>query len=185
MAKNKAKLVPNLILHIEDDYDWVKTVYGTINESKQCMAEFGGKFSRVDSQIDYELPQSELTREISRLEAEIKKSGSDPLYISIVSGQVARTLLQDYLPSVMISDTGFPMNGKKTVDWLLDHNLGNYPLIGLSATPLANLDEHIKDFFVTRNARYFQKQTYSSEDLVFQVIYNHGFTIINQRKLFS
>ena len=95
-----------------------------------------------------------------------------PSIISIVSAQIAREFLGRYLPAAIISDTSFPLNGKKVVEWLQSHGHENYPLIGLSLTSFDDLDVNMKRFFGTKNARYFNKGDSYAEDFLGQVVYN-------------
>ncbi len=111
--------------------------------------------------------------EIVRLE---KEAGDVLALVSVITAQVARTFLSRNLPAAIISDTSFPLNGKKVVEWLQVHGYPNYPLIGLSGTNVSLLEPELRDFFITGNARYFDKATFDSNSFVTQVAYNMGWT---------
>ncbi|NCS71546.1 MAG: hypothetical protein GW780_05310 [Candidatus Aenigmarchaeota archaeon] len=50
-----------------------------------------------------------------------------------------------------------------------------YPLIGLSGTPLKNLDRELLEFFASGNARYFVKDPFDQVGFRSQVAYNIGY----------
>ncbi|MBN2421810.1 hypothetical protein JXB41_01170 [Candidatus Woesearchaeota archaeon] len=174
------KFKPNLILHIEDDIEddigWIDRVYELLSENSKIIEGYQGSFTHIVSNIDSELSQSDLEKEIQRIEGNLDEK---PIILSVMSGQVARTIIKKYLPGVIISDTGFPMNGKKTVEWLIYHGLEDYALIGLSGTPIKDLHDNIKEYFMKSNARYFSKTDIieQMESIISQVLYNRRYHI--------
>lgn len=97
-----------------------------------------------------------------------------PSIIGVGTGQIGREFLTKYLPGVVITDTAFPMNGEKTVEWFLSHNLSSYPLIGFSSTSVERLSERVRNYFITGNARYFNKLDVavdrSEDEIIKQII---------------
>ena len=69
------------------------------------------------------------------------------------------------------------MNGAKVVKWIQTHGMSEYAMIGLSGTSVDNLEPAIKRYFITGNARYFDKGEIADakQDFILQVIYNRGF----------
>lgn len=169
---------PNMLLHIEDDDTWQKYVQSILNKSSSIRALHNGDpLKSAVSTISKDVPELELTTEIARLEAE---AGGDLSLVSIVTAQVARSFLERNLPAAIISDTIFPLNGRKIVGWLRDHGYPDYPLIGLSATSIEDLSDRSKKFFITGNARYYEKTAVVGkrdikESFIGQVAYNVGF----------
>lgn len=127
----------------------------------------------IPSLVSYELDSGALESELERI---VAAAGDTGAVVQIVSGQVARGFLDRYIPAAIISDTGFPMNGIKTVQWLLAHDYRNYPLIGLSATPLSTLPQDVAAFYMTSNARYFDKTERRYADIISQLVFNTEFT---------
>jgi len=154
-------LKENVILHIEDEALWRKDICDLVTEDRRVINAYGNacgyEFLRHDSQVTRILSPAALQKELDWLNP---KNDSQPVFISVASGQVARSILAQYLPSAIISDSGFPLNGAKTVKWLIAHGLGNYPLIGLSGTPVESLGQEVEHFFTTNNARYFSKTNF-------------------------
>lgn len=179
---------PNLLMHIEDDPAWRLNARRWLGVSRELREAYGGnlrdvtllvydkRYSCQSSKADFpELEPAQLEGKMREL---ISQMTDEPILLGVDSGQIARTLLQTHLPGAIISDTGFPLNGQKTVQYLMDHGYQNYPLIGLSSTPLDELDPRVVQFFMTSNARYFLKgQGLSWDDLVKQLVFNRGFNI--------
>ncbi len=111
------------------------------------------------------------------MERLVREAGNTGALVHVVSGQVAREFLDRYTPAVIISDTGFPMNGVQTVQWLLAHGYEDYPLIGLSVMPISSFPPNVVAFYVSSNARYFNKVDFTSKKLAFvqQVAFNTEF----------
>ena len=172
----------NQILHIEDDFMWHDELKAILNMSQAVTSFYGSCLVQVISTINDEQQDEKVTAEIERL---TKEADNRPTLIHIVSGQVARAFLDKYIPSVIISDTNFPMNGVKTVEWLAGHGFENYPLIGLATDPISKLDETIRTFFLTSNARYFPKAETNGEGiekLAQQVVFNAKWTRENYKQ---
>jgi hypothetical protein len=179
---------PNLILHIEDDPAWRMNALRWLGHSDELSKAYGGslkyteviiygrRYSCASSKTDFpELEQTGLEIKMREIFSHIT---NEPILLGLDSGQVARTLLETHLPGAIISDTGFPLNGQKTVQYLMAHGYQNYPLIGLSSTSLGELDPAVVQFFMTNNARYFLKgATLNWDDLIKQLIFNRGFNI--------
>jgi hypothetical protein len=156
-----SEYLPDLILHIEDEPDFITSFYGYMEDFDMLKALYGSNPRIVRSQISDELDRGGLEAEIRRLFSEVIKGG--PVVVAVASGQVARTFLESYVPGAVISDSEFHMNGKKTVEWLIAHGFTDYPLIGLSGTLLKDLDQNVKEFFASTNARYFSKSNWYGE----------------------
>ncbi len=148
-------VVPNTILWIEDEEEWIDLGERFFNRSTEIQRAFGKigvyKSGIVDQVSDLEA--------IAELEKIIASLGSGPMLVNVQTAQIARSVLERYVPGAIISDTGFPLNGAKVVQWLQSHGFDSYPLIGYSATPVARLYPDIRDFFVSTNARYFEKSS--------------------------
>src|SRR3989338_7980374 len=108
----------NQILHIEDDFMLHDELKAILNMSQAVTSFYGSCLVQVISTINDEQQDEKVTAEIERL---TKEADNRPTLIHIVSCQVARAFLDKYIPSVIISDTNFPMNGAKTVEWLAGH----------------------------------------------------------------
>ena len=134
----------NVILHIEDADNWTRAVKRQIQYSQEIQTAYGGKIAHVSSEIGQELPQGELEAEIARIGGEM---GDGPALVSVVTAQVARTFLSQYLPGVVVSDTSFPLNGKRVVEWICEHGFNDYALIGLSGTDFDTLDPVLQKWF--------------------------------------
>jgi hypothetical protein len=167
-----------MILHIEDEETWRFVVHSVLDkpEIRNLYNESPLKF--VESPIEEEVPDQQLMEEIVRLERE---AGDALSLVSVITAQVAREFLSRNLPAAIISDTSFPLNGKKVVEWLESHGYPNYPLIGLSGTPVDILEPELRRFFITGNARYFSKGEVlvtpeNRKSFVTQVAYNMGWT---------
>ena len=160
------------LLHIEDDEMWQNELADVLRCSEKMREFYRGQLGTVTSRIDREVPEvDDLRREIERI---VREASDQPTIIQIVSGQVARGYLSEYVPGCIISDTNFPMNGAQTVKWLATHGFEGYPLIGLSTTDIPRLDPVIAHFFMTTNARYFEKGQFGKQNdaLVEQIIFN-------------
>lgn len=170
---------PDVILHIEDDKNWRSEVRDYTLKHEDITNFYGNPLRCQENLIDQKLDEAPLESAIDRIKSEVDKNSQEnyPSLVQVVSGQIARTFIADYLPGAIISDTGFPMNGEKTVEWLISHDLQNYPLIGLSGTYVDDLKPGVRDFFLKTNARYFNKGEFEEEDLRNQVIFNIGYNI--------
>ena len=170
------KIKPNIIMHIEDDDDFRKSIHPLYYDHEVLVEAFGGELTYVGSDICEELSDDDLEAEIVRIETE---AGDGPAWVNVVTGQIARAILGRWLPGAVISDTGFPLNGQKVVEWLMDHDLSSYPVIGLSATRVGRLEPCIIKYFVTGNARYFEKQTFADniDEVARQIIYNRDYVL--------
>lgn len=169
----------NVFLHIEDRQDWRSTVKYIIGDSKRIQEAYGGNLAYVESTVLHELSSKELDTELERI---LTAAGDGPAHISVGTGQIARGIIATYLPGAIVSDSGFPLNGEKTVQWLISHGFGDYPLIGLSGTPVSKLKNNVvRDFFATGNARYFEKSNIQEEEVITQVLFNRRWNIENRQ----
>ena len=159
----------DLVLHIEDEPDWRRRVSLTLTDSAKITEAYGGKLKVVEYRGLGELPESKLEEEMAKLD---KKIGQGTALVGVANAQFARRFLNEYLPGVIISDTSFPLNGKKVVEWIRSHGFEDYALIGLSGTPVFSLDEEVKNWFAQGNARYFMKSEFSRAKLENQVLRN-------------
>lgn len=164
----KPKFMENIILHIEDDKNWRNDVCSDVTRCSEIEAAYGGKISYIESKIQSPLSDDGAASEIKDIGS---KMGEGPALVSVITAQVARTFLSSYLPGVIISDTSFPLNGKKVVEWICAHGYPDYALIGLSGTNFSLLEDEIKTFFGKGNSRYFDKGDYSMEDSVREQFY--------------
>jgi hypothetical protein len=169
---------PNIIFHIEDDSNWREIVYDILNSPSYIEQLGNGGLVYVESKIEKQVTDDLALEEVDRLK---RDAGDGLAVVSIVTAQIARTFLTYNLPAAIISDTSFPLNGKKVVEWLQAHGYPDYPLIGLSATPIDALEPELHTFFITGNARYFNKATFDIHSLGQQIIYNVGYN----RKLYG
>lgn len=160
----------HLILHIDDDEAWHAEVSEILADD--AITALYGSLRQVKSLVTDDLGQGQLEHELERL---VSGAGSSGALVHVVSGQVAREFLNRYTPAAIISDTGFPMNGVQTVQWLLKHNYENYPLIGLSSRDVHKLPEDVVRFYMESNARYFDKNRYNPSDLIKQIVFNTEF----------
>ena len=171
-------LKENVILHIEDEASWRRDICNLVTEDRRVIDAYGNaseyEFLRHDSQVTRVLSHEALQKELDWLNP---KNDSQPVFVSVASGQVARSILAQYLPGAIISDSGFPLNGARTVKWLIKHGLGSYPLIGLSATSVRELGEEVEHFFTTNNARYFSKLSFDPDALITQLLFNREWNI--------
>ncbi|NCN38933.1 MAG: hypothetical protein COY38_03590 [Candidatus Aenigmarchaeota archaeon CG_4_10_14_0_8_um_filter_37_24] len=107
---------PNTILHIEDEPKWKRFVFRVLSYSDIAGDVLGDSAPKlVESLLDAKVGDSELLVETQRL---IQESGDRPSLLSVISAQVAKAVLSKYLPVAIISDTSFPLNGKRVVGWL-------------------------------------------------------------------
>ncbi len=161
---------PNVILHIEDALEWRERFFNArLKDNEAIIRAYGSQLSY------FEYWGSQEAAEIVRIEDMI---GEGPGVVNVDTGSAARAYLETTLPGVIISDSGFPMNGERIVDWLISHGLKNYPLIGLSSRSASTLPEAIKKYFIECNGRYFEKASFEIKDLVSQIIFNRSFNIL-------
>src|SRR3989344_1740762 len=162
-----------VILHIEDDPKWIKIVKDSIFDSQDIIGAYGEDFRHIYSEIKNDISLGNLEVEIGRISGEISNN-KWPTLVSIITAQIARGFLSENLPGAIISDTSFPLNGKKVVEWICEHGFKDYAFIGLSGTPFSLLDAEIQGWFGKSNARYFEKLTFcENEDLfISQIIRN-------------
>jgi len=174
----KPEFRPNIILHIEDEERWRRIVRDTLPRYDIITAAYGGQPKYVESTVTSELGSDDLEAEIARITEDM---GEGPTLVSVSCAQVARELLARYLPGAIISDTSFPLNGKKVVEWIQQHGFHDYALIGLSGTPFKEIDPLLKEWFAKGNARYFEKATYSTDksEFVSQIVRNREDNIRN------
>ena len=165
---------PEVILHIEDETPWITAISYVLRNgeySEIIKSAYGSSPKRITSLVTAELPSSQLEAEINRLSGEID---GNPSLVSVITAQVAREFLGMILHGVIISDTSFPLNGKKVVEWIQHHGFNDYALIGLSGTDFDVLDSELKKWFGTTNSRYFDKLVVfeHEEEFVQQIIRN-------------
>lgn len=160
----KPEFKQNVILHIEDDSNWKEIVYNQIRRSDKIKFVYGDNLYYIDSTFEDALPQDNLEAEIKRISSEIVKD--NPTLVSITTAQIAREFLGVYLPGVIISDTSFPLNGKRVVEWICEHGFNDYALIGLSGTNIDDVGPELKNWFAQGNARYFMKTKFSMDPSV-------------------
>lgn len=167
--------LPNTVMHIEDEDGGIRSSFQTLAGKRSNLRDvLTPPIIQVVSDVKEEIPDDLLEAEIQRLYDAIRGKSSI-LYVR--TAQIARTFLTTKLPAGIISDTGFPLNGAKIVQWFLTHGLGDFPLIGFSGTDLDRLDRKVQDYFMTSNARYFLKGDPESLDaLPIQLTYNIGYT---------
>ena len=163
-----SKYQKDLVLHVDDERTWRALVEYRFKRKVYLQQQYGASFQFIELLGgETELDVKELELVIDTVHEPIKQG---PVLISVDNGQLARAVMNEYIPGVMISDTGFPMNGALVVEWLIKHNLGSYPLIGLSGTSWNDLPEIMKKHFGMRNARYFEKSTYVTQELLEQIV---------------
>lgn len=163
---------PNILLHIEDEPDWRRMLHETLMYfHPEVIDAYGGSLKFVESSVLEELDLSDLEAEVTRITTEI---GDDSTLVSVASAQIARTFLGRYLPCAIVSDTHFPLNGKRVVEWIQAHGFHDYAFIGLSGTPVESMDPGLKDWFAGSNARYFCKGDFlgSEAEIANQIIRN-------------
>jgi hypothetical protein len=148
----------NVILHAEDEDDCRASVYDQFKREPGIVNAPGEILRRIDSPSTQNLEEAALREEVLRIISEIDKEDV-PGMVGVGSGQVARALLECFLPAVIISDTIFPMNGKLIVQWLLKHGLEGYSLVGYSGTDFKKLEPEVQGYFESSEnmARYFHK----------------------------
>ncbi len=167
-----------MILHIEDADNWRKLLHRQFAKPIYSSQLGSGELKYVGSQVGDYVADYAALNEVARLQQE---AGNGLSWVSIVTAQIARTFLTYNLPAAIISDTSFPLNGKKVVEWLQSHGYRDYPLIGLSGTSVDSLEPELHEFFITGNARYFDKESFDMDSIAQQVVYNVGYT----RKLYG
>lgn len=158
---------PSMILHIEDADNWRETLHRLFAKPKYTSQLGKGELKYVASGINDYVPEDAVLKEVYRLQQE---AGEGLSWVSIVTAQIARVFLTSNLPAAIISDTSFPLNGKKVVEWLQAHGYLDYPLIGLSGTPVDSLEPELRKFFITGNARYFDKGSFDMDGIAQQVV---------------
>lgn len=164
---------PNMILHIEDDITWSKILKRLLSRPEYS-SQFGdGELIYVTSSIKEQVPDNVALDEVTRLQ---QGAGDGLSLVSVITAQIARAFFTYNLPAAIVSDTSFPLNGKKAVEWLQSHGYPEYPLVGLSGTAVAFLDPELRDFFITGNPRYFSKGEFDRDSLAQQVVFNVRYT---------
>ncbi len=172
---------PNQILHIEDDPSWHDELATILTQAPEVKSYFGSSLERIVSPITDEISNVASLTEIARI---IDIAKERPSLIHVGTGQLARAYFENNIPEAAISDTTFPLNGAKTVQWLLTHGLADYPLIGLSAQiitarEISDLDPKIVVYFMTHTATYFAKpdlEPRTTARFVNQILYNVDWT---------
>jgi len=165
----------NQILHIENELCFKDSAYRNFSDD-QCIKDAlgcstGQRIIQVKSDILHIRGDigSTVDDEVSRV---ISEAGDNPCIIGISNAAIARGYLEKHLPAVIISDTAFPLNGQKIIEWLLSHGLSDYAVIGLSGTDPRSLNDVVRTYFMTSNARYFLKDKVKPRELRAQIALN-------------
>lgn len=124
--------------------------FGLNNQRRVQKIFSAAKIDRTDVQ-----GYQEAEREVHGLVQQIDASPDLPVYVNVVSGIVGRRLIHELLPGAIISDTSFPLNGQATVQWMNSHGLGQFPVIGLSATPFKDLDDSVQAFYTEQAGKVY------------------------------
>ncbi len=180
--QSSIKFLPYGFMHIEDDLNFANSFNFKFVSNDSIKNSYGGYLHTIKPRITSEhATDIQVRDEFKRIEDELHGNidKGNPSYLHFVTAAVAREFLSKYLPAAIVSDTSFPLNGKKVAEWIKTHGFPNYPLIGLSATPLKLVDPELRDWFAESNARYFTKGSCKEEDVIGQVTFN---TDINRRK---
>lgn len=163
---------PNVLLHIEDDREYAELTSICLMRDANIRNVYG-KMKFIRPLIIGETVGEAVQEELGRIEREMQNASS---YVHIATAQVARGYLSRHLPAALISDTSFPMNGKAIVGWLNENGFPDYPLIGLSGTPISKLDPKLRDWFASSNAIYLEKGLRDSDaKLIPQIVFNTEF----------
>ncbi|MFA6887907.1 MAG: hypothetical protein WC254_00240 [Candidatus Woesearchaeota archaeon] len=150
-------LKPNTVLWIEDTYAYVEPLVDHLEFNETLIKAYGKPLKLVHCPIDREISDSLASSTIDQLVGQVEE---DPSFLNVVTAQMGRKYLERYLPGAIICDSNFPLNGTKVIRWLQNHGLSEYPLIGLSADTIEQLQKTRPDaarFFITTNARYLDK----------------------------
>jgi len=145
---------PNIVLWLEDEIANVQMSVMSFNRNQGILDAFGDKLELVTSDTRKELKGGEAVAEIEDI---IERAGDAPTVVNLQTAQLGRTFFERYIPTAAISDTSFPLNGEKIVQWLYHHDFKDYPLLGFSGTAWSELSEVVKEFFIKSHARYLEK----------------------------
>ncbi|MBI2139225.1 hypothetical protein HYU13_06555 [Candidatus Woesearchaeota archaeon] len=146
--------MPNLILWLEDDKSSMDALARFLRCSPQITTAFGGKVTLARSTLESEVSDEEAGAEIERL---VSSAGTNPTIINPYTAQLGRKFFERYIPAAAISDTGFPLNGQKIMEWLQSHEMGGYPLLGLTGTRWDDLTPEVRLLFGTTKATHLRK----------------------------
>ena len=157
----------NILLWLEDQESEIEVYALALSISDRITSAFGGKiiyrFSKIKSKVE---PQT-ADEEINRL---IKESNETPSLINLRTAQLGLSFLEKYIPTAIVSDSNFPMNGSIIMGWLSEKGFSDYPLTGFSGSDYNNLPEEYKKTFATTSARYITKRIDSLEEVINHVI---------------
>ncbi len=141
-------VLKNVIYHLEDDpyvdsfyelFAWdAETVFG--QKDKPIIIKSDLFEDSVDESLDKSTEEEVLLKlerngTIGDIIRKIHDAKGKPVIVSMDCGVVARKLIENgYIPSAIITDRAYFMNGLTTIYWLLEHGFQDYLPLGLSGT---------------------------------------------------
>ncbi|MFH0837187.1 MAG: hypothetical protein V1870_03600 [Candidatus Aenigmatarchaeota archaeon] len=158
------------ILWLEDEFFGIMGLCGCISISDKIANTYGKDMKIFECKLyTEELPKDSAEKIVYDV---IENAGTEPAIVHLTTAQLGRIYLEKYIPAAIISDSSFPLNGKRIVEWLKTHGLKQYPLIGFSGRNFHELDPVMQEFFGSTCARYYRKLSTATADIIDAVVFS-------------
>jgi len=149
----------NLILSIEDNLSQRKATYDFLKRDEHLRNLLGGELETITSRITGKVEESVLNKEVLNIESQ---AGDSPNLVFMITADVARAYLNRNIPAALITDSGFPLNGRTVVEWLTKYDFG-YPIVALTSSSESCLSDEEKKYLMGTPSTYLSKRLPSFE----------------------